>query len=159
MSRVALRIRYNAGSLPLTDVDFYENEVGKITIFEGRNSYTKRTGTGKPREVRRTGFGSINIAIRIHSSNTITRLLQLEQCAYNEFWVYARFVAEPGSPYYRGLLVRGSIPDAIGVAGSNAGLEEISLQLLETTKVTYQYGTGPDDEYMDDIDETSPTEP
>lgn len=159
MSNVAVRIRYNAGSLPLTDVDFYENEIGRVDIYEGRRSNVLRLGTGKPREVRWSGYGTIDVTFRLHSSATITRLLQLEECAYDEFWIYWNRISDPGGQYYRGLLPRGQIPDAISVAGRNSGLEEITVRFLEVTKVTGGYPTGEDGEYMDDIDETSPTDP
>ena len=164
MSTTAVRIRFNAGSLPLTDVDFYLNEVSDIAIAEGRNSFAKRLGTGRPQEVRKTGFGSCRIAFNLFSTNsaatsTLSKLLQLEEHAgaNQEFWVYPKFVDDP-SLYFRLLLPRGQIPDEVAVAGMNAGNEPLAVEFFETTKVVYEFGSGDDDEYMDDIDETSPTE-
>ncbi len=165
MSTTAVRIRYNEGSLPLTDVDFYLNEVQDISITEGRNSFAKRLGTGKPQEVRKTGFGSCRIAFNLFSTNsavtsTLSKLLQLEEHAgaNQEFWVYPKFIDDP-SLYFRLLLPRGQIPDESAIAGKNAGNVALEVEFFEMTKVVYEYGEGEDEEYMDDIDETSPTNP
>ena len=162
MSTPAIRIRYNDGGPPYTDVDFYDFEVLDVFVTEGRNSSLLRLGAGKAKEVRKTGFGSCRITFNLQSTNsgatsTLSKLKALESFSGQEFWVYPKFIDDP-SLYFKYLMVRDQIPDEVIVAGKNAGSELLDVEFLEIEKVVpgSGYGDGVDEIYIDDIDEVLP---
>jgi len=134
MADVALRVTFDG-----TTVDFYDYEVLNISAREGRNSLLKKKWTGLFNDIRRTGFGSLTIKFMVQSSSsaatsTLSKLQQLEESDSDEFYLYPKYV-DDNTLYYRCVLLRGQIPEELGVAGYNAGRKEIEVEFYEVTKV------------------------
>ena len=134
MATVAVRITFDG-----TTVDFYDYEIVPIKANEGRNSLLKKKWTGKYNDIRRTGFGSLTITFNVQSSSsaatsTLSKLQQLEESDSDEFYIYPKYI-DDNTLYYRCILLRGQVPEELGVAGYNAGRKNVEVEFHEVTKV------------------------
>ena len=144
MSEIAVKIKRNVAASPppytWVDEDFYDYEVLEVPIFDGRQSIVKILGTGKPKIINRSGYGSITITFRLFSTNldvssTLTKLKNLELFTGDagRLIIYPLYVADPS--FVRVVVLpKGQIPDVLGVSGRHSGKREITVKFLEIEK-------------------------